>query len=314
MIPERPLPTLLNQAHNSPSESFTTTVLDVHSDEVWNVEWGHDGMHLATASLDKTAIIWRLLDDTDLRSQWAPHLVLKDHLYPVGCLSWSKDDSILLTSAENLIKLWNTKTGICTRTLEAHTQTVTALAWLPDGSGFISGGLDGNIIHWDFDGNPRDKWGETGIRITDLAITPDFTRLVLVGIHLLPTSIVNEGFTGREVQRGDAAPARAAATTTRASENRMVIYDLTTKQTESSIRLDGELTSVKITRDSRFALVNHAGPDEIQLWDLETGRLSRKFTGQRQGRHVIKSCFGGYDENFVVSGSEGLCPEPRNSL
>ncbi|KAG6837267.1 hypothetical protein H0H93_012272 [Arthromyces matolae] len=329
MIPERRLATLLKQAHlhqqqhclyhNSPSESssyslytdhhcnksafprITTTILEVHSDEVWNMEWSHDGMQLATASKDKTAIIWRLSYDTDLRSQWTPHLVLKDHVYPVGCLSWSKDDSILLTSAENLIKLWNTKTGICTRTLDAHKETVTALVWLPDGSGFISGGLDRNIIHWDFDGNLRDKWGETGIRITDLTITPDFTRLVSVGIQHLPISIVNEGFTGREVQSGDAAAAGAAAA--RASENRMVIYDLRTKQIESSIRLDGELTSVKITRDSRFALVNHA-PDEIQLWDLETGRLSRKFTGQRQGRHVIRSCFGGYDENFVVSGSE----------
>jgi len=33
-------------------------------------------------------------------------------------------------------------------TLTEHDETVTALAWLPDGSGFISGALDGKIIHW----------------------------------------------------------------------------------------------------------------------------------------------------------------------
>lgn len=88
MIPQRRFSTLLHQArsyqqqqcvyHNSPSNStafslytdhqcnksafprLTTNILDVHTDEVWNLEWSHDGVYLATASKDKTAIIWRL--------------------------------------------------------------------------------------------------------------------------------------------------------------------------------------------------------------------------------------------------------------
>jgi hypothetical protein len=50
------------------------------------------------------------------------------------------------------------------------------------------------------------------------------------------------------------------------------------------------------------------GNQEIHLWDLFTGRLARKYIGQRQGQHIIRSCFGGVDGNFVVSGSEGTQP------
>ena len=97
---------------------------------------------------------------------WAAHLLLRDHPYPVGCLAWSLDDSILLTSAEHFIKMWNTKvntlsnrltvvhlhqilqTGACIRTLDEHTETVTAISWLPDGTGFITGALDRKVIIW----------------------------------------------------------------------------------------------------------------------------------------------------------------------
>ena len=36
-------------------------------------------------------------------------------------------------------------------------------------------------------------------------------------------------------------------------------------------------------------------------------RLVRKFTGQQMREDVIRSCFGGVDEDFVLSGSEGPC-------
>ena len=106
----------------------TTTILQVHTDEVWNIEWSHGGFYLASASRDKSAIIWRTavriiylsifiskLTDTrskssaaheaDPHQDWTPHFILRDHPDPVACLAWSKDDSVLLTSADSYIKL-----------------------------------------------------------------------------------------------------------------------------------------------------------------------------------------------------------------
>ena len=88
MLPQKRFPTLLQQAieyqrhqclyHNPPSDggtfslysdhycpsdefpTITTTILESHKDEVWNLEWSHDGRYLATAGKDKSAIIWRV--------------------------------------------------------------------------------------------------------------------------------------------------------------------------------------------------------------------------------------------------------------
>ena len=40
------------------------------------------------------------------------------------------------------------QTGVCVKDLHGHTEIVTALEWLPDGSGFISAGMDSRIIFW----------------------------------------------------------------------------------------------------------------------------------------------------------------------
>ena len=38
----------------------TSNILGVHTDEVWQIEWSHDGKYLASASKDQTAIIWEV--------------------------------------------------------------------------------------------------------------------------------------------------------------------------------------------------------------------------------------------------------------
>ncbi|KAI6022746.1 WD40 repeat-like protein [Pisolithus marmoratus] len=335
MIPQRRFTTLLTQArhyqrerctyHNAPmnpasfslfcdhhcdKEDFpriTTTILHVHTDEVWNVAWSHDGLRLASASKDKTAIIWRIAPDGHPRDrECVVEFILRDHPYPVGALAWSLDDSILLTSADNLIMLWDTKNGKCITTLDSHMETVSALVWLPDGSGFMSASLDRKVVAWEPSGKLMDEWPGVPIRVTDMAVTPDMRRLIVIGMDYHPTGLSSDGLPAWGVSR-ESPPASGVAAGSNVHSppgNRIVIYDFKTKVTEQSIATEGELTSVKISSDSRFALVNHA-PDAVHLLDLNDGHMARKFTGQRQRQHVIRSCFGGVDGNFVVSGSEG---------
>ncbi|KAL5529369.1 hypothetical protein ACEPAG_5354 [Sanghuangporus baumii] len=333
MMPQRRFAALIEQAfayqrmnclyHNTPyaPESFslytdhrcsredfpllTTNILKEHDDEVWNIKWSHDGQYLASASRDKSAFIWLIGKEIEPNvRECALEKKLRDHNDPVGCLAWSPNDTVLLTSTDSNIKIWNAKSGLCLRDLDSHEETVSALEWLPDGSGFLSAGLDRKIILWDADGSNKDLWIKTSVRVTDLAIAPDLSKMVVVGLECLPMTNPKastpqqegQGLTGSGVSSQQSLMANT-------KENRVIIYDYATRLQEASVRLEGELTSVKISQDSRYALINHA-PDEVQLWDLESARMVRKFTGQRQGQHVIRSCFGGVDGNFIVSGSE----------
>ncbi len=43
----------------------------------------------------------------------------------------------------------------------------------------------------------------------------------------------------------------------------------------------------------------------VHLWDLKDKCLVRKFQGVTQGFYTIHSCFGGINQDFLASGSEG---------
>ncbi|KAG6335210.1 hypothetical protein ID866_3881 [Astraeus odoratus] len=166
--------------------------------------------------------------------------------------------------------------------------------------------LDRKVIAWDASGKQVEEWPGVPVRVTDMAVTHDMRRLVVIGMGYQPNGLLPaDGLASRTVTR-DSPPPSGTGVAVNAqvpSDNRIVVYDLKTKATELLIPTEGELTSVKISSDSRFAIVNHA-PDAIHLFDLDDGHIVWKFTGQRQRQHVIRSCFGGVDGNFVVSGSE----------
>jgi WD repeat-containing protein 26 len=49
-----------HQCDNSAFPRINTTILTGHADEVWHLDWSHGGDFLASASKDRTAIIWRV--------------------------------------------------------------------------------------------------------------------------------------------------------------------------------------------------------------------------------------------------------------
>lgn len=249
------------EADRSGFPTETAKVLDAHTDEVWYLEFSHDGRYLASSSADRTVIVW------DVEQGFAIQSVLEGHNGGVVYLCWSPDDSLMLTSSQDYtVMIWDPYTGEHKRTISEHTDVVGACAWLPDGDMFVTGSPDKKLCLWNTRGQKLYSWPP--VRVMNMAVTPDGSQLIVI-----------------------------------CNDNIMHFFDLGTYAKICEMKVDKTLTSISVSKDSRYALVN-VKPEEVHLWDLEAYRIVRKYVGQLQREFVIRSCFGGPHENYVLSGSQ----------
>ncbi|KAL9605959.1 MAG: hypothetical protein Q9179_000850 [Wetmoreana sp. 5 TL-2023] len=195
---------------------------------------------------------------------------LTDHTNRVTYLAWSPNDRNLITCSHDMTaRVWDADSGQCILKIDHHAEPVTTAAWSLDGQSFVTGSLHGNhrLCLWSIGGHPIYNWS-VDYRVQDCAISPDGKRLVAIS-----------------------------------SECQIVVYNYETREEEYSILLKSKMTCINISKDSRYMLVNMVN-SEVQLIDIETAEIVRRFLGQQQGEYVIRSCFGGADENLIISGSE----------
>lgn len=83
------------------------------------------------------------------------------------------------------------------------------------------------------------------------------------------------------------------------------VYNFVARELEYEMELKSRATSISITRDSRFMLINKID-GEGQLIDMNTREPTQKYSGAAAGGQcIIRSSIGGASESFIISGSEG---------
>ncbi|KAJ7006277.1 hypothetical protein D5086_004513 [Populus alba] len=241
-------------------------ILEAHSDEVWFLQFSHNGKYLASSSNDRSAIIWEI----DVNGGVSLKHRLSGHQKPVSSVSWSPDDHQLLTCGmEEVVRRWDVSSGECLQVYEKVGLGLVSCGWFPDGKWIFSGINDKSICMWELDGKEVECWkGQKTLKISDLEITSDGKQIISM---CRPTAIL--------------------------------LLDREAKA-ERVIEEDQTITSFSLSRDNRFLLVNLLN-QEIHLWSIDGNiRLVAKYKGHRRTRFVIRSCFGGLEQAFIACGSE----------
>ncbi|XP_008775985.1 WD repeat-containing protein 26 homolog [Phoenix dactylifera] len=292
MIPERRLEHLVEQAlsvqrescyfHNSLDNSLslyadhqcgkdqipshTVQVLQAHNDEVWFLQFSNNGKYLASSSSDRSAIIWEVQEDGELSLK---HM-LTGHRTPVLMVAWSPDDRQLLTCGmEETVRRWNVRTGDCLHVYAKSGLGLISCGWFPDGRQIFSCVEDKSTCLWDLDGKELESWkGQRNTRSSEMAVTKDGRWIISI-----------------------------------CRETAILLLDREAKL-EKLIEEDQTVTSFSLSGDDKFLLINLLN-QEIHLWSVtDDPILVTRYTGHKRSRFLIRSCFGGYEEAFIASGSE----------
>ncbi|XVF60726.1 hypothetical protein PTKIN_Ptkin08bG0071100 [Pterospermum kingtungense] len=301
MIPERRLEHLVEQAlvlqrdacmfHNSLDKemslyvdhqcgrdqipSKTLQILQAHTDEVWFLQFSHNGKYLASSSNDQSAIIW----EVDANGVSLKHK-LCGHQKPISAVSWSPDDHLLLTcGVEEVVRCWDVSSGECLHVYEKAGLGMVSCGWSPDGKWIFSGVNDKSICMWELDGKELECWkGQRTLKFSDLEITSDGKQIISI-----------------------------------CRETAILLLDREAK-VERLIEEDQTITSFSLSRDNRFLLVSLLN-QEIHLWNIEGDlKLVSKYKGHKRTRFIIRSCFGGLEQAFIASGSEDSLVRTLNSF
>lgn len=253
--------------------------LEGHTDEVWFVQFSHRGEYLASASKDATVIVWRVraLLSGACTPQNALLRKLQGHSQMICSLSWSPDDSRLLSCGhDRSIRLWNVETGECLRVFEGHSKEITACAWLPDGIHFVSGAHDYKILEWDANTAEITAYYEARSHVNDVAMSKNGNFFVAT-----------------------------------CSDRTIQIFNTTTKKEDSCMRESVSITSLFLSPSGESLLVctnSNEDPEmkdpEIHVWSINDMQVTQTFKGFKQARYVIRGCFGGHNQMFVLCGSE----------
>jgi WD repeat-containing protein 26 len=245
--------------------SLCARVISAHQNEIWHLAMAPNGGFFVSGSKDKSMRIW----SCETLQMVADCSGLGA---PVSSLAISPDSRFILSgSTSPSVTVWAAEDGnaICNVVTGGD---VSAVCWCGGSEKFAVACAEEKSLKI-FSFNPESypctnlEYGDSTMRFSDLIASPDGTRLYCANGESLFCMQV---------------------------ENLALINEVS--ETEN-------LTSLRLSSDGLRLLASVQSRD-IHLYDTRSLTLLRRFQGHVQLRFIIRSCFGGAHEQFVVSGSE----------
>lgn len=110
-----------------------------------DIAWSSDGEFLASASDDKTIILWNIELNAVAKT-------LHGHTNLVFCVNFNPRSNLLVSGGyDETVRVWDVARGRSMKVLPAHSDPVTAVGFSHDGTLIVSCAMDGLIRIWDAD-------------------------------------------------------------------------------------------------------------------------------------------------------------------
>lgn len=114
-----------------------------HSNHITAVAWSPDGKYIASASYDKTVLIWNAINGQQF-------LTYQGHSARVNTIAWSPDSKYLVSASDDQsAQVWEVATGKQVCFYHGHQGSLLAVAWSPNGKYIASAGEDTTVQVWD---------------------------------------------------------------------------------------------------------------------------------------------------------------------
>ena len=275
------------------------TEFSQHRGPVYAGQFSPDGTQVATAGYDRRVLLWkpaevhsvnierRLQHLTDLP---APFVELGTHMGPVRSVSFAPDGQTLATGGEdNVIRLWNVKTGGLAKELRGHASHVRDCTYSADGNWLLSAGRDEVIKLW----RPRDYAEEVVFndpQSNDGVLAAHFSRdgkEIVTANHDRTASlwdIANRQLVKRFTEGHEFLASSAAffsdgsRLATGAGDGSVLVWDLATGTQLLKLDQTGYTAALAVSPDGQWIVTGSSG-NEAKIWNASTGELFNSLPG-----------------------------------
>ncbi|EUD68308.1 hypothetical protein C922_01328 [Plasmodium inui San Antonio 1] len=248
---------------------YCIKILQGHKDEVWYVDVSKNGKYIASASKDKSIILWKGLYPFNKIREW------NGHVDGVSYVIWSHNSKYLVSgSNDSNIIIWSPKSNKKKLSLTMHNGPITSIYWSKDDTTIISSAFDKKIYC--------------------TKLNEELKGFSVLYAWSFSTRIQNFVFTNNEKYL-IAVP----------SDKNVRVIDFAIKKELYILPEYDTITSVCASSLYNHILVNIADQrPTVKLWDVKHRYIIQTYRGHKQGRFIVHSTFGGKKEDYVISGSE----------
>ena len=283
-----------------------------HSQQIRTVAFSPDGKTLASGSDDHSVRLWNQHTGECLR-------VLQGHTSWVSSVAFSPvsnavatkgtSDSLLASGSEDQsVRLWETRTNLCLKTIQGHSNGVWSVAFSPQGTTLASGSQDGVIRLWnsntgkcirEFPAHSSWIWSVTFSPNHHILASGSEDRTIqlwdILGGQHLKTLIGHKDAVFSVLFSPDGQTLFSGSL-----DGTIKLWDIRTGQCRKTLQgHSGGIWSISVSLDGKL-LASGSQDQTIKLWDVDTGYCIKTLQGHRSW---IRACAISPNQQILVSGS-----------